>query len=108
MEHVMELASPKAVFDLYCLLSNDDKCAFIRLLGQSSTAESARLHMSNLSHKEQARFAEMMLPEFAETVYPVVLQAACQVARSQPNLTGTELQEAADRAVKEKLEEHER
>jgi hypothetical protein len=64
--------------------------------------------MSNLSHTQQARFAEMMLPVIRDDIYPVVLQAACRIARSQPNLTSTELADAVDQAVKEKLEEHDR
>jgi hypothetical protein len=108
MEHVMELPSAKAVFDLYVLLSNDDKCAFVRLLGQSSTAEGTVLHMTNLSQRQHARFSELMFPYFVETAYPILLQTACRVARDQPNLTGTDFEIAVDRAVKEVMHEYDR
>lgn len=108
MEHVMELPSAKAVFDLYVLLSDDDKCAFVRLLGQHSTAEAAVLHMTNLSRQQHARFSELMFPYFVETAYPLLLQSACRVARDQPNLTGTDFAIAVDRSVKEVMHEYDR
>src|SRR5262245_14006189 len=57
---LMEQFTPKAVYDLYCLLPDDDKRIFLKLLASVSTAEVPFVITNELPLEEKGRYAEMM------------------------------------------------
>src|SRR5437867_478603 len=61
--HPVEQFTPKVLYDLYCLLPNDDKKTFVKLLAGISTAEVPFLIANELPLTELGRFSEMMFEE---------------------------------------------
>jgi hypothetical protein len=100
--HVMKQFTPKALFDLYCLLPNSDKGAFVKLLGSISTAEVPFVLCNELPLPEKGRFAEMMFEELLWRVFPLLQQTARELIRENPNLSD----EQFDKELQERVKQH--
>jgi hypothetical protein len=86
----MEQFTAKAVFDLYTLLPNEEKIAFLRLVGQMSTAEVPFVITSELPLPEQQRYSDMMFEEHLWQLFPYLQREARRLAREKPQLSDEE------------------
>jgi hypothetical protein len=104
----MDQISPPAVYDLYVLLPNEQKGAFIKLLASISTAEVPFLICNELPLPEKARFAEMMFEELLWRVFPLLQQTARKVIRENPDLSDEQFDKELQERVKANMEEYNR
>jgi hypothetical protein len=103
----METFSPTAVFDLYVLLPEEQKKAFIKLLASVSTAEVPFVICNELSLPEKGRFAEMMFEELLWRVFPLLQQTARNLIREKPDLSDEQFDKELHERVKARMEEYE-
>jgi hypothetical protein len=102
--HIMEQFTPKAIYDLYCLLPNDGKAAFIKLLASVSTAEVPFVIANELPLTEKGRFAEMMFEELLWRVFPLLQQTARKLIREEPNLSDEQFDKELHERVKQNMD----
>jgi hypothetical protein len=95
----IESITPKAVFDLYISLSNEDQREFLRLLGRSAVAESPFVIARELPLSELKRFSQMIHQELAWQSFPVFIQEARRLAREQPQISDEEFDKLLNEQV---------
>ncbi|HTU88575.1 MAG TPA: hypothetical protein VMF69_00620 [Gemmataceae bacterium] len=100
----IESVTPKAVFDLFALLSKEDKKEFLRLIGRCSTAEIPFLITSELPPSERERYSDMVNQQLISLIFPYLLRQARQLAREQPQLSDEEFDKMFDEQIKESME----
>ena len=86
--------SPKQLFDLYSLLTPENKGLFLRMIGGISPAEHTFLFMSGQTVLEQYRFNEMIFRETTHKFFPVIIQHAAKLVKEMPSASVEELAEA--------------
>lgn len=100
----MERPTPQAIFDLYVLLSNNDKVAFQNLLARISTAESIFLLAKELPITELGRFSDMMFQEITWHLFPILEREARRLAREKPELSEEEFDKEFHERIKQSTE----
>jgi hypothetical protein len=101
----MEGFTAKAVFDLYLLLSDEDKGTFFRLVGRISTAEVPILLAGELSIPERFRFSQTPNNELANRFFPILLREARRLARENPSISDDEFDHLFSEEIKKLTEE---
>ena len=86
--------TPKQLFDLYSLLTPENKGLFLRMIGGISPAEHTFLFMSGQTVLEQYRFNEMIFRETTHKFFPVIIQHAAKLVKEMPSASVEELAEA--------------
>jgi hypothetical protein len=97
MERVMEEVTPRALFDLYRLLSDDGKASFVRLLAAESTAEFPFWITANLPLEEQFHYAGMMHDQLLTFLFPPLIAEARKLAKEKPSLSDPEFDRELDK-----------
>jgi hypothetical protein len=100
----VEEFTSQAVFDLYCLLPNDGKIAFVKLLAGMSTADVPFLIVNELPLPEKKRFSDMVFEEAVWQVFPMLQQEARRLLRENPNLDDEQFDKELHERVKQKME----
>jgi hypothetical protein len=100
---MVQECTPRALADLYALMSAEDQRAFLRLLGGMSTGEAPFLIASQLPPTEAERFADRVHETLGGLLFPLIFEEARRLARERPEATDAEfdreLLERASRAV---------
>jgi hypothetical protein len=107
MEQAMEKFTARAVFDLYALLSDDDKRTFLKLLGQHCTAEVPFLIVNELPLTERERHSEMIFKEIWR-IFPLMQREARALVRENPDVTDEEIDRRLNEQIKRVMEDYNR
>jgi len=83
--------TPKTLADLYALLSDENKTAFLRLLGQHTTAEQILALQKDMPILEKGRYMDARDKRFVDNLFPTMLREAIQAAREFPQAGEVEL-----------------
>ncbi len=89
----MDQVAPKALVDLYTLLSAESKTTFLRLLGQQMTAEQHFLVYREMPTLERQKLTSAVFNQFAKDVVPEMLLEAAKAGPKLPPGKIDELQE---------------
>lgn len=103
---VIERLTPKAVYDLFTQLENDDARAFLRLVADSISAEAIYDMAHCLTEPELYQFSKLFGDELWKSVYPQILKSAIRLARENQTATNEELERMVDAEVRDAIEEH--
>ncbi len=102
----MEQLPPKSVFDSYCLLSNDDKRAFIEMLARVSTAEVPFLIAREMPPPEVERFSDMVFKEITWQLFPLLQREARVLAREKPQMSDEDFDREFHDRIKASMENY--
>jgi hypothetical protein len=105
---MVETLTPRALFDLYVLLTDDNKREFLRLLAGVATADTAFGIAGALDLPEQKRFTDMVFDSLTARFFPVLLAEARKLARLHPDISDQEFEDKLASAVGQATEEHKR
>ena len=100
----MEPDNPQALLDRFWLLSDEDRREFLRLLGETSTAEMPMFVAAGLTEPERFRLSQMMMRHVIDNALPHVLDAACRLAREWPDATTEEFQRLVYEDARQRIE----
>jgi hypothetical protein len=104
VEHHVDRCTPQVLFDLYCLLSDEHKREFLKLLGTVSTAEAPFLLVGKLSVTEQFRFSQLVFSQLLKQYLPVFEAEARKIAREDANISDAEFDKLLHERVKQIVE----
>ena len=96
----MEQFTPKAIFDLFILLSHESQTTFLKLLAGSSLAEVPLIIAANLSEVERRRFGQIEFTHAVDMMMPFLLTKAVELARDHPKVSDQRLLELLSERVK--------
>src|SRR5260370_32722094 len=82
----MDQFTPSVLYDLYILLSLEDKRKFLSLIGPISTGEDPFILSAGLSVFEQSRFAGLTYQALAPRIFPLLHQEATRPIRQAPHI----------------------
>src|SRR5947207_3235258 len=99
----MERFTPQALFDLYALSSDEDKIAFLKLLGSISLADAPFIIINELSRIEQMRFTELVFDDLFQKYFPPLLREARKLAREKPDISDA----LFDKELNERMKQNE-
>ncbi len=88
---MIEKATSRAIFDLYESLTDDGKCAFLRLLGRTMSVQALCLALDAMPTLQQAEFASMLGRQFIADMLPGLLVDAIRAGREYPQAEEAEL-----------------
>jgi hypothetical protein len=95
-----ERVTPKALFELYCLLSNEDKNTFLKLLGTVSTAIAPFVIIQSFSRAEQYNFSQLFFNALAQHALPIFEAEARRIARENAGISDAEFDRLLHERVK--------
>jgi hypothetical protein len=103
----VEQFTPHVILDLYARLSNEDKLAFLRLVGSASTAEALVALADALPITEKSRYSQLLTGIMAETgFYQFVQREAIKVVRENCEKGTDELERILDEQLREYMPEY--
>jgi hypothetical protein len=91
MEQRMETATPKVVFDLFCLLSREGQEDFLRRLAQISPPEVPFFIVHHLSIQQQFHFSQMIYDTLIRQLFPLLVRQARITVQENPTLSDAEI-----------------
>ena len=87
----MELLTPKALFDLYSLLSNESKFIFHKLVASEASMHIPLFIAANLCESEKECFGQFFFKKNVELLMPFLISKAVEVVRSNQEKNNDEL-----------------
>ena len=102
----IERLTPKALYDLYVTLPNDDQRAFLRLVADIIGAEMFFDMTSRMSNAESEVYIAYFAKELWDLTFPKLLHTAIQKVRENPDMTERELAKIIHQIEYDKSAEH--
>ena len=92
---MIEQPTPRAIFDLYTSLSDEDKVAFLRLLGRTMSVQGFAVVFDSMPILLQLEWAARFQRQFIADVLPGLLLDAIRAGREYPQAEEPELAKLA-------------
>ncbi len=96
---MVESPTPRALFDLFMLLSEQDRNAFLKLLGRNCPAEVPFIIADTLSHSERFRLSQYLTSSMVTNMLPLLVEEARRLAKEGTRMSDEEF----DQMVKERV-----
>jgi hypothetical protein len=105
MASKITLFTPEQLRDLFRLLDDPNKGAFLRLIGREVPAQAPFIMLQSMDIVERQRFADMITNSTLKTVFPLLVKAAAEVARELPQVSTKEMEAELQKRFAESLAE---
>jgi hypothetical protein len=100
----LELPTPKALFDLFQLLTPEQQKDFLQRLGTIATAETLLQIGSRLSKPEQWRFSNAFTQQMITTLLPVLVSHAQTLVKEGQVIDSKEATDELNRRLRQTIE----
>jgi hypothetical protein len=94
---------PKTLIDLYLMLPNDQKTAFLGMLANVSPANVPLYMVAGMSEAQKVRFYGAIMPVIANRMIPMFVSQAIDVVRECPTASRKEMSDAIELRTKDWL-----
>lgn len=102
----MDPFTPQALFDLYSMLPNEGKTAFLKMVGRISTAHAPFMIVNELPALEKYRFSELVFQPLTSQLFPILEREARRIARDNPGMPDNEFDKQLHESVKGLVEKY--
>jgi hypothetical protein len=104
MERAVDDNPVMALWRQYKSLPNDDQARFLAALGNTLTADGAFFILTYLQQSEKLRVAQRMSEQTVSQVLPIMIGAACKLARQYPDVPEEELEKLVYKDSAERID----